>query len=39
LRNQDAGFDTPVPGRVAMLDRSQGGSDVIGLFPEPRGSR
>jgi hypothetical protein len=39
LRSQDAGFDTPVPGRVAMLDRSQGGSDVIGLFPEPRGSR
>ena len=39
LRNQDTGFDTPVTGRVAMLDRTQGGSDVIGLFPEPRGSR
>jgi hypothetical protein len=40
LRDQDpAGFGTPVPGRIAMLDRAQGGSDVIGLFPEPRGSR
>jgi hypothetical protein len=40
LRDQDRmGFGTPVPGRIAMLDQSQRGSDVIGLFPEPRGSR
>jgi hypothetical protein len=40
LRDQDRmGFGTPVPGRIAMLDQAQGGSEVIGLFPEPRGSR
>ena len=40
LHDQDPmGFGTPVAGRIAMLDRAQGGSDVIGLFPEPRGSR
>jgi hypothetical protein len=40
LHGQDpTGFGTPAPGRFAMLDRTQGGSDVIGLFPEPRGSR
>jgi hypothetical protein len=40
LGDQDRmGFGTPVPGRIAMLDHAQGGSEVIGLFPEPRGSR
>jgi len=40
LRDQDrTGFGTQVPGRIAMLDQAQGGSEVIGLFPEPRGSR
>jgi hypothetical protein len=40
LREQDRmGFGTPVPGRIAMLDQPPGGSDVIGLFPEPRGNR
>ena len=40
LHDQDPlGFGTPVAGRIAMLDRAQGGSDVIGLFPEPRGNR
>jgi hypothetical protein len=40
LHDRDpAGSGTPVAGRIAMLDRSQGGSDVIGLFPEPRGNR
>jgi Protein of unknown function (DUF2628) len=40
LHGQDrTDFGTTVPGRIAMLDRSQGGTDVIGLFPEPRGSR
>jgi len=40
LRDQDRmGFGAPVPGRIAMLDQAQGGSEVIGLFPEPRGSR
>jgi hypothetical protein len=40
LHDQDSlGFGAPVAGRIAMLDRAQGGSDVIGLFPEPRGSR
>jgi hypothetical protein len=29
----------PLPARIAMLDRAHGGADVIGLFPEPRGSR
>src|SRR5262245_30306492 len=37
LREQDRmGFGTAVPGRIAMLDQPPGGSDVIGLFPEPR---
>jgi hypothetical protein len=40
LRDQDPmDFGTPVPGRIAMFDRGQGGTDVIGLFPEPRGGR
>ncbi|MBV9239669.1 MAG: DUF2628 domain-containing protein [Xanthobacteraceae bacterium] len=40
LHEQDPlDFGTSVAGRIAMLDRSQGGTDVIGLFPEPRGSR
>ena len=40
LRDRDpAGFGAPVQGRIAMLDRTQGGPDVIGLFPEPRGNR
>lgn len=40
LSDQDpADFGTSVPGHIAMLDRNQGGTDVIGLFPEPRGSR
>ena len=40
LHDQDpVRFGTPVPGRIAMLDRAQGAADVIGLFPEPRGSR
>jgi hypothetical protein len=39
LHNQDAVYGTLVPGRVAILDRPQGASDVIGLFPESRGSR
>jgi Protein of unknown function (DUF2628) len=40
LRDQDRmGFGTPLPGRIAMLNQAQGGSDVIGLFPEPRGNR
>ncbi len=40
LRDQDpVGFGTPVPGRIPMLDRAQGATDVIGLFPEPRGTR
>ena len=40
LHNQDAvDFGASVPARIAMLDRSQQGTDVIGLFPEPRGSR
>ena len=40
LHNQDAvDFGASVPARMAMLDRSQQGTDVIGLFPEPRGSR
>lgn len=40
LHDQDSmDFGASVPGRIAMLDRSHGGTDVIGLFPEPRGSR
>ncbi len=32
------GFGAPMQGRLGMLDRNPGGSDVIGLFPEPRGN-
>ncbi len=40
LRDRDpVGFGTSMQGRLAMLDRAQGGADVIGLFPEPRGNR
>jgi hypothetical protein len=40
LGDQDpVGFGTPLPGRMPMLDRAHGATDVIGLFPEPRGSR
>jgi hypothetical protein len=40
LRDQDPmDFGTPVPGRIAIFDRGQGGTDVIGLFPEPRGGQ
>jgi hypothetical protein len=39
LRDQDPMDFGTVPGRIAMFDRGQGGTDVIGLFPEPRGGR
>jgi hypothetical protein len=41
LRDRDpVAFAAPMQGHpAAMVDRTQGAQDVIGLFPEPRGNR